>query len=593
MFAPKSIMWRLLALFLTFGLFASACGSSGDGETSGTTGGDDSTQTDGTDAPTATDAVAGTIAPTPTDDTETAPVKGGVLRIGTTAEVNGVNPTTSSLSAPGLWMGISVYDTITANTPSGEVVPYLAESIEPNEDLTVWTVVLREGVTFHDGTPLNADALLVNFNSAYSNLLVGNAVKPFYPEEGGIVKVDDLTVEYHLLDPDANFPFSLTGQLGMVASPTWIEAAAADPALDQSPIGTGPFKLDSRALDDKTVFVRNDDWWGIGVVQDEIWLDAVEFYPVPDGDQRLDQLLAGDLDMMHGTDALSLPELQDASDAGDIQVQFDDQTEESFVMINTAVPPFDDIRARQALTYATPIEAYNEIITDNINRPANQMFTPDSPYFNPDIVQLNDMPELAGPLVDEYCAEKGTEINTVLDAPTCTDGKINMEFQYSGPSLVQDRIADLLRDEGWSEFFNVTFDQLFENDHIQQTALSAYNVVTWRQFGAVNPSRDKVWIMCRTINAISINWPRYCDEARDVLVLEGDSGVSEERFIEIQQEISQNLNEAFTYVFINHTIWQYGYSNDVHNLCGATSAEGDALLCLESGRTQLREMWLG
>lgn len=593
MSAPKSMTWRLLALFLTFGLFAAACGSSGDGETSDTTGGDDNTETggDGTEAPTATDAVTATVAET---IPEAGPERGGTLRIGTEAEVNGVNPTTSSLSAPGLWMGITVFDTLTAYTPEGVVVPYLAESLTPSDDLRSWTIKVRDGISFHDGTPVDADALIANFDSAYNHPLVGLAVKPFYPAEDNIEKIDDLTVEYKLLDPDANFPASLTGQLGMVASPTWLAATAEDPALSQEPVGSGPFIFESRSQDQFTRFVRNDDWWGIGVMQDDIWLDAVEFHPLTDTEQRLDQLDGGDLEMFHTTVSGAIPILQDLQDSGDVQVQFDDQTEESFAMINSSRPPFDDIRVRQALTFATPRNLYNELIAEGVNRPADQPFTPDSPYYNPDVKQEADMPERSGELIAAYCAERGDELNDLFDPPqpTCTDGKVNMELQWSGPSVVQDRIADLLRDEGWSEFFNVTFQELLQDAHIQEVAFGTYNVVTWRQFGAVDPSRDKVWLMCRTVGGISLNWPQLCDEGRDALILEGDSGVTDERFVEIQQEISQNMNEAYTYIFFNHTIWGYAYGTNVHNLCGQTDPDGTKLRCLESGRTNVRAMYM-
>ena len=95
-------------------------------------------------------------------------------------------------------MGNAVFDTITAATKDGNFVPYLAESVEPNEDFTVWTVTLREGVTFHDGTPLNAEAVVKNFETQRADPLVGLAVAPFYPAEGATTIVDDLTVQFNL-----------------------------------------------------------------------------------------------------------------------------------------------------------------------------------------------------------------------------------------------------------------------------------------------------------------------------------------------------------------------------------------------------------
>ncbi len=371
-------------------------------------------------------------------------------------------------------------------------------------------MTLRPGITFHDGSPLDSAAIVANFEAQRNSALVGLAVRPFFPETDAITVVDDLTVTFNLLEPDAYFPTNLTGQLGMVASPTWLAAAAADPTLNQQPVGTGPFLFDSRSQDSVTRFVRNDAWWG-----GEVYLDAVEFYPVPDSNDRIDLMFGGELEALHTTDNDSILLFRD--DAS-IQNVLDDSGEESFAMINSSAPPFDDIRARQALTYATPRQNYIDLIGLGAARAADGNFIPESPYYNPDVKQAGDDPASAAPLVEAYCAERGTEPNPVTGTPTCTDGKINIELQWSGPSVIQTRIAELL-DEGWSEFFNVTFDELLEDEHIQQTAFGQYNVNTWRQFGAKDPDSDRVWLMCRNIGGISLNWPRFCDEERDALIL--------------------------------------------------------------------------
>ena len=93
------------------------------------------------------------------------PVLGGTLRYGIEAETDGINPTESSLSAPGLMMTNAVFDTLAAVAADGTVVPYLAESFTPSEDLKSWTMALRPGITFHDGEPLNADAVVATFEA--------------------------------------------------------------------------------------------------------------------------------------------------------------------------------------------------------------------------------------------------------------------------------------------------------------------------------------------------------------------------------------------------------------------------------------------
>ena len=531
-----------------------------------------------TEAPAEDEAPADTEAPA---EDEAVPTQGGTLRYGLEADTDGVNPATSSLSSPGLMMANAAFDTLAAFAPDGTVVPYLAESITPNDDtFESWTIKLREGITFHDGTPLNAEAIQVNFETQRGHPIVGLAVKPFFPEEGALEVLDDLTVQFNLIPGEGNayVPGVFAGQLGMVASPSWLAAALEDENLNAEPVGTGPFKFDSRVYNSETKFVRNDDWWG-----GEVYLDAVEFRIVTDPDTRNDLLFNGELDALQTTNPASVEDLRDDDS---IQNFVDEEGEEGFAMLNSEVPPFDDIRAREALAWATPLQNYRSLIGLGIASDANQGFTENSKYYNPDVVQQGDNPERALELVAEYCAEKGNDVNTVLgETPTCTDGKINIELQWSGPAVVQTRIAEIL-DEGWKNAgFNVTFDELAQSDHIAQTAFGQFNVNTWRQFGAVDPSNDNVWLLCRTIGGLSLNWPRYCDEDRDSLLLAAQIETDEAVRIGLYQEVVQKINDAFTYIFFSHTIWDNAFSENVLGVCDRTSPEGEPLLCNSGGRT--------
>ena len=584
---------RGLALPLVAALLAASCGGGdddaapddqvADDDSSGDPPADDSDGDSGTvedDDESDGSPVVETIAP----EVNTDPVFGGTLRYGLEADSNGINPAASSLAVSGLMMGNAVFDTLAALTPGGGWVPYLAESLTPSDDFRSWTVKLRPDITFHDGTPLNAEALVINFESQRAHPLVGLAVKPFFPEEGATTIVDDLTVTYNMLDPDAQWPSaSLAGQLGMVASPTWLEAAAADGSLNQAPVGTGPFMFDSRSEDSVTRFVRNDTWWN-----GDVFLDAVEFFPVIDPNALVDLMFGGELDALHTTNQASILDLRDDESVQRVE---SDASEESFAMINSSVPPFDDIRARRALTLAAPVDLYNELIALGVNRPADQMFIPESPFYNPDVKQEHDDPDAAIALVAEYCAERGADENTVLGTPTCTDGKINMELQWSGPSVIQTRIADLL-DEGWKVAFNVTFNELLQDEHIAQTAFGQFNVNTWRQFGNANPTGDNVWLMCRTIGGISLNWPRFCDEERDALILETMATPDDAGRAPLLQELVQKVHDDYLYILFNHTLWENAFVENVHGVCARTAPDGTLLECATNGRSWFSSVWM-
>jgi ABC-type transport system substrate-binding protein len=106
-----------------------------------------------------------------------------------------------------------------------------------------------------------------------------------------------------------------------------------------------------------TKFVRNDAWWGTDIIG-PVYLDAVEFYPVPDPSTRTELLQNGDLDIIHTTDTDQFPTYRDDPT---LTLDIDEDGEEYFLMINTAKAPFDDIRVRQALALATDRQGYYDL----------------------------------------------------------------------------------------------------------------------------------------------------------------------------------------------------------------------------------------
>jgi len=219
---------------------------------------------------------------------------------------------------------------------------------------------------------------------------------------------------------------------------------------------------------------------------------------------------------------------------------------------------------------------------------ADQMFTPDSQYFNPDVKQDGNDPAAAAALVAEYCGENPVDADGKAQ---CTDGKVNMEYQWSGPSVIATRIADFYN-ENWKDSFNVLFDEQNQQMHIQETALGVFNVVGWRQFGAENPGDDRVWLECRNIGGISLNWPRYCDDARDALIKEIANPASPDERVGLIQELVQNLHDSYAYIFMTHTSWAIIKTDKVQGNCDRKSPDGNALVCSTNGRMYFQSTWL-
>ncbi len=574
---------RLFVVILAFALFVAACSSSddGDGDSSPADGSGetnpsdaaDSGQDDGEGA-----SVAPTIAAPEGEETEEGEIRrGGVLVVAMEAESDGLNPVANNFATAGGTMGRAIFDPLFVMDADGRPVPYLAAGAAPVEGTTSWQIYLREGVMFHDGNEMTADDLLAGFEAQLADPIISLAVAPSFPPENRVERIDDYTVQFNLLRKTAHFPANLASQLGMVPSAEYIAAAAEDETLNQMPIGQGPFRIVSRAQDDRTVVERFDGYWQ---GSDTVYLDGIEFLPITDTALAAERIAAGDIDMVSTTNPDAILTLRDAAGVDTIENVF---SSEGFIMMNTRSAPFDDIRVRQALTYATDRELYASLIGQGTSPLADSMFHPSLIWNNPDVVQEGNMPELVGPLVESYCA----------DVPeNCENGKIDMELQYSGPSVVATRIADVLSAD-WEPFFNVAEQELLQDAHILEVAIGQFQVVTWGQFGSIDPDNEVVWLECATAEGfITINWARWCNPDRDALLYEQRAIDDLDRRVEIWREIQAEMNESYAYIFTTHTNWTIGHREEVRGICRQTAPGGEPLFCNSGGLVQFNQIWL-
>ncbi|MYJ82409.1 MAG: ABC transporter substrate-binding protein [Acidimicrobiaceae bacterium] len=507
------------------------------------------------------------------------PRYGGTLRIGAFAEGDGLNPASNAFSTPVYLMAHPVFDPLAYFDTEGNWVPVLAESWTKVGDGTVWRMKLREGVRFHDGTELDADDVVATFRAQLADPVISIAFRSgFHPEEP-MRKVDDYTVEFVGVRPSAHLPNAFTSQLGMILPSEWLERAAADPSLNQMPVGTGPFMVESRIQDEATVLVRNPDYWAADLI--DIYLDRIEVYPIPDSAVAAQRLIAGDLDLIVVSETSAILTLREAADRGVVTFE-NHRSDESMLLINAQSAAFSDIRARQALTFATDQDLYVELLGEGTAEAADTMFHPDLIWRNPDIVQETNTPERAGPLVAAYCA----------DIPeNCSDGRINMRFAVPGPSVESDRTVDLMA-ATWGEFFTLDTRVKPLDEMIIDVALGNYDVALADAFGSVDPDNDVLFMECGSIGFISLNFTRHCDPERDALMYEQRAIDDLDRRVEIWHRIQEINRDAYTTIFLTHSNFTVGARGNVHNICGQIGPTGDELFCNNQGRIWPNQIWL-
>ena len=261
-----------LAGLLACVVLLSACGDS-----------DSDSNAGGSDTPTNTGA--------PTT-TAVQPKTGGTMTFGVYAETNGLDPVVSF--ATGVIGGTelaALYDTIMRFDPAtGKYSPQTAQSLEPNADFSVWTLKLKPGIKFTDGTDYDAEAVKFNMErhvapGSRSNYVsqVGNNVKT-------IEVVDPLTVRFTLTSPLASFPYILAVGPGMIASPTAIRKFGAD--FGNNGVGAGPFMLDSLKPKEAITLKRNPNYWNGAT-----YLDSVKFVALTGASATYDAFKTGNIDV--------------------------------------------------------------------------------------------------------------------------------------------------------------------------------------------------------------------------------------------------------------------------------------------------------
>jgi peptide/nickel transport system substrate-binding protein len=483
------------------------------------------------------------------------PVLGGSITVGLEAETNSWLPSEGTFNQPGTNVAYAIYDPLMQRTADGSIEPYLAESMEPNAELTEWTLTLRSGVQFHDGTPLDAQALKTIFDDYLK--APASKVAASLAEVSAMDVVDDLTVVYRLTEPNAAFPDNLVTAAGWPFSPTAAKAAGADAGAN--PVGTGPFVFDSWQRDSRLVVKKNPNYWQEG----KPYLDEIVFRPIPDEDTRLSSLQSGDIDVMQSLRQSTVVKARDLDGVSNYEYL---GSNSGGTTMNTSRPPFDDVRVRQALAYSMDQDALIEVLGGaGVTPKQTQFFSPDSPYYSEALEEsypTYDM-EKAQELYDDY-----------VNDPERSDGKavgtpLSFTFQCPpDPSLNE-----------LSQLYQAFFGALGAQVELQQTEQAAWiqdMIAHDYDMGCtrVGADRDPYTVFSQAFQANPLNMTAFqspeIDEQLEVLKTTTDT---EARKAAVEA-IGEVLNEQVPNTFSGGTLTVMATRDAVKNLDGWTFPDG-------------------
>jgi len=392
---------RLIAALFTVLLLVTACGGAdedlgdeGAGPTDGGTNGEEGVADEG-----------GTTSER--DGLVGEPVYGGVFEY---AQVGTQSPYDPLLRTADPIMN-AVYDKLMRWGPDGTVEPYMAESLE-TEDAQTYVLRLREGITFHDGNPLDADAVIFNLERHMNPDNASFAASDLAPVDE-ITKVDDLTIEIALSAPNAAFAGVFTGSVGHIASPAAIEELGDDYGTTGA-VGAGPFLFERWDIDQRAVVTRNDDYWQEGLP----YLDEFHEIPMSDTQSRFAAFQAEEVDAAWFQEPREQQWARDNPDRATLYFP-EGAVGGTGTVMNVQEPPFDDVRVREAVAYATNYEGLEQALFEGNMPRIKGPF--DSTVWETDVEWPDHDLERARALVAEYEADTGNQVAFAFGCHTAPD----------------------------------------------------------------------------------------------------------------------------------------------------------------------------
>ncbi len=540
------------------------------------------------------------------------PVPGGEMIVSGEAEVaNPWTPAAMQCDSYCQQRARSFFDPLVAFGTDLKVHGVLAESFTANADNTQFTFKIRPGISFTDGTPVNADAVIRNLQTTGTGLLVSGSLKDIAKvddpsgaknDDGTpkkalkIEKADDMTFTIFTGkagDPNQPLPWPglpaiLTGQVGLIASPAWLDAVAADATKATSPVGSGPFIVQSYAPRDALVVTRNPNYWQKDADGVQLpYLDKITFKVIEDSKTAEQALQSGNIDITSTSSAQVIGDFRQTPDQFPMAMQ-DKFVETNYILIDLAkTGPTSDQRVRCALSKAIDRREEIDLAAGGILTPANGLFSPGQEGYLEDNGFSTDQ-DIAGAkkLIDDY--KKDT-------------GATSVEITYGHTTdRINDQIADLYKGY-WEQIGVTTKIDVVPQDQFITNALfgvPTFFMYGWRNHAGVFVDQQNFWWNsasgASTDGGLNLNFGRLNDPQVDASLAVARSDPDEANRKKAAEDVNRRMAEQCYQIPWSWTLWGTPHKPSIMGLGQSPLPDGGTLRdgAGFSGQYWLAAMWV-
>ncbi len=439
-----------------------------------------------------------------------APKYGGTLQVADEVDAGGFDAIkTRFMGGIGGMAANLIMERLFKMDKESRLIPVLGLSALPSSDGKTWTISLRQGVSFHDGTPFNADAVvqhwqrILNPKNRYRNLLL---LRPITSVE----KTGDYEVRFNLDHPWFSFNASLASPYGFAAlipSPKAVE----DDLQNRAPVGTGPFILKKWKSGDRLILSRNPHYWQAG----KPYLDEIVLRAILDHETRYAAAVSGQVDVMI-TDRPN--HVKSLTENPKFTAIFREPAGAFILALNTSKPPLDDVRVRRAIAHAWDQKKYLKASYKNVmeyteNWYGNELSCDDTGYLHPDL-------EKAKALIVEY----GKPVEVTYHHSATVRGRETGEIlqQMVKPigvsvTLVPTDWATIVKQVISREYDIATWGILSSQDEIEPYTMASFHSESSRNVtGYTNQETDNMFATLRNSMDPEERQATFCRLARQI-----------------------------------------------------------------------------